>query len=82
MARPTTLPGEAGNQIAAEKFLDAADPAPVPPSDPQDTAPDGAPPVISLEDLIPTVPLPDNAHAIVDDEDFDGPDVLDDIFVL
>ena len=61
MARPTTLPGEAANQIAGSNFADAADPAPVPPEAPQDTVPEGAPPVLTLEDVIPTIPLPAQA---------------------
>ena len=80
MARPTTLPGEAANQIAGSNFADAADPAPVPPEAPQDTVPEGAPPVLTLEDVIPTIPLPAQASEVFGGEDFAGPDFLGDIF--
>ena len=80
MARPTTLPGEAANPIAVDKFGEAADQAPVPPTDPQGTVPEGAPPVLTLEDVIPTISLPEQACHVFDDEDIDGPDFLDDIF--
>ena len=80
MARPTTLPGEAGNQVAADKFAEAVDPAPVPPDAPQDTVPDGAPPVLMLEDVIPMISLPEQAVEKIGGEDFAGPDALNDLF--
>ncbi len=80
MARPTTLPGEAGSQVAAEKFAEAADPAPVTPAAPQETVPDGAPPVLTLDDVIPTIPLPEQAVGKIGGEEFAGPEALDDLF--
>ena len=78
MARPEYL--TTASDVANGKFAEAADPAPeAPPSTPPlDSGPDGAPPVLALEDILPTIAPAAPAGEILDD--LNGPDFLSEIF--